>query len=240
MLDQMQKYFFQTLTVSFLLLSSPAFSFEAPYSNPNFRNALNQSKLQYPGVKSNINYGKFARKGAPYFYLESHKYMVLKASKPQSKPVVRSELRFGPSMWKVESSKLHYLFADFNFPKPHNLKQVTLLQIHAKKPSYPPIRVVWLEKRKGKKDHIWAIVRPSPYDKKINYVDLGPRVNGFMNYTINVQNSRMKVMVGNNLRVNQSLHLWHGTKNYFKAGVYLSGKHDKGSALIRFRVLESS
>ncbi len=192
MSEHMQKRSFLVLAISFLLfLSHPLLAFEAPYSNPNFRNALNQSKLQYPGVKSVIKYGKFARKGTPYFYLESSKYMVLKASKPQGKPVVRSELRFGPNMWKVESPKLHYLYADFNFPKPSSLKQVTLLQIHAKKPSYPPIRIVWLDKRKGKVDHIWAIVRPSPYDKKINYVDLGPRANGFMNYTINVQNSRM-------------------------------------------------
>ena len=236
----MQQRSFLVLVIYFiLLLTQPLQAVEAPYSNPNFKDALNHSKLQYPGVKSIIKYGKFARKAAPYFYLESNKYMVLKASKPHGKPV-RSELRFGPSMWTVESPTLHYLYADFNFPKPIGLKQVTLLQIHAKKPSYPTLRIVWLNKHKGRVDHIWAIIRPSPYNKKISYVDLGPRTDSFMNYTINVQNSRLEVLVGNTLMLNQSLYLWNGTKNYFKAGVYLSSKYDKGSAFIRFRALKTS
>ncbi|HFC91722.1 MAG TPA: hypothetical protein ENJ51_02795 [Leucothrix mucor] len=221
-----------------LLIPSALYAYEAPYNAPAFRDALKKSKLQFPNKKQ-IDFGHFRGVARSNFYLTKGRYMTFKSRKRHKRVVVRSELRFGPYGWKVNSKRSKLIKAEFALDKPRSIKQITILQIHAEKPSVPPLRVVWLKRHKSRDDHLWAIVRPSPYHKKIHYVDLGKRPNnGFTRVSVSVKNNRMKIWVNKRLRITQSLKRWKGTINYYKAGIYLSGKKDVGMATVHFRLLE--
>ncbi|MCK5916874.1 MAG: polysaccharide lyase family 7 protein [Cocleimonas sp.] len=215
-----------------------AYAYEAPYNVAGFRDVLNKTKLQFPNKKQ-IDFGSFRGVARANFYLTNGRYMTFKARKRHKEVIVRSELRFGPHGWKVNSNRSKLLKAEFALEKPRSIKQVTILQIHAENPSVPPLRVVWLKRHKSLNDHLWAIVRPSPYHKKIHYVDLGKRPNkGFTRVSVSVKNNLMKIWVNKRLRTIQSLKRWKGTINYYKAGTYLSGKKDIGLAIVYFRLLE--
>lgn len=221
------------------LLPLNAFAYDSPYKLPIFRDVLNKVKLQHPTDKIRIGYGDFKGKAKPYFFLEKGRYMTFKAEKPLHGSIVRSELRMGPRDWYVTTARSQILNAELHLSKPASLNQITLLQIHAVKPSYPPLRVVWLRNYKNIKDHIWAIVRPSPYKSGISYVDLGKRSSKtFSRYSIRVQKGWLQMSVNGQFKFKQSLALWEGTVNYYKAGLYLSGKGDGGKAKIRFKSLE--
>ncbi len=230
-----------SLVITFLIpmtVSAYQSTYEAPYKVSTFRDALKKSKLQFP-IKKQIDFGDFKGVAKANFYLSDGRYMTFKARKKHKKIKVRSELRFGPNAWKINSSRSKLLKAEFALDKPRTIKQITIMQIHAEKPSFPPLRIVWLRKHKGLKDHFWAIVRPSPYHKKIHYVDLGKRPNNrFTRISISVRNNRVKIWVNKKLKTTQSLARWKGTMNYYKAGIYLSGKKDIGMATVRYRLLE--
>lgn len=213
-------------------------AYESPYNNPAFRSVLNNVKLQHPNEKIRIGYGRFKDNAKPYFFLEKSRYMTFKAEKQQGGAIVRSELRMGPKDWDVDTARAQILNAELHLSKPATLNQITLLQIHAVKPSYPPLRIVWLRKHKNIKDHIWALVRPSPYNSRLNYIDLGKREGKrFTHYSIRVQNSNLQISVNGRFILKQSLEQWKGTFNYYKAGLYLSGKNDGGKAKVRFKSL---
>jgi hypothetical protein len=220
-----------------LLMTTKVSAYDAPYNVSAFRDVLKKTKLQFP-EKKQIDFGGFRGVGRANFYLSHGRYMTFKARKRQRKVIVRSELRFGPNGWKVSSNRSKLLKSEFSLKKPRRIKQITILQIHAENPSVPPLRVVWLRRHKGVNDHIWAIVRPSPYRKAIRYVDLGKRSNRFMRVSISVKQNRMKIWVNKRLRTTHSLARWKGTVNYYKAGIYLSGKSDSGVATIRYRLLQ--
>ncbi len=220
------------------LLSSSLQAYEAPYNIPIFRDALNKAKLQFPN-KEQRNFGAFRGWAAANFYLSRGQYMTFKARKRYKKRIVRSELRFGPGGWRVNSKRAKLLKSEFALDKPRRIDQITILQIHAEQPSFPPLRVVWLRKHKSLNDHLWAIIRPSPYRKQIHYIDLGKRPNNrFTRVSISVRNNRMQIWLNKRLRTTQSLSRWKGTTNYYKAGIYLSGKKDVGMATVRYRLLE--
>lgn len=243
----MENNSYQTLKLSFftliglmiaVLFPAVLYAYDAPYSVPAFQDALQDSKLQFP-KKKQVDFSQFSGFARANFYLEKGRYMTFKARKRQRKVIVRSELRFGPQGWQVSSKKAKLLKSEFALGKPASIDQVTILQIHAKKPSVPLLRVVWLRKHKGRKDHLWAIVRSSPYHKKIRYIDLGKRPDHrFTRVSVSVRNNEMKVWLNKRLKTTQSLTRWKGIINYFKAGVYLSGKKDIGMAIVHFRLLE--
>ena len=220
------------------LLPLNVFAYDSPYKLPIFRDVLNKVKLQHPTDKIRIGYGGFKDKAKPYFFLEKGRYMTFKAEKPVGGTIVRSELRMGPKDWQVDTQRSQILDAELHLSKPDSLNQITLLQIHAVKPSYPPLRVVWLRNHKNIKDHLWAVVRPSPYKSGINYIDLGKRSSKtFTRYTIRVQKGQLQMSVNGKFKLKQSLALWSGVDNYYKAGLYLSGKGDGGKAKVRFKSL---
>lgn len=220
------------------LFSSSLQAYEAPYNVPVFRDVLKKAKLQFPN-KEQRDFGAFKGWADANFYLSEGRYMTFKSRKRDKKRIVRSELRFGPGGWLVSSKRAKLLKSEFALDKPRSIDQITILQIHAEKPSFPPLRVVWLRKHKSKKDHLWAIIRPSPYHKKIHYVDLGKRPNNrFTRVSVSVRNSRMQIWLNKRLRTTESLSQWKGTINYYKAGIYLSGKKDVGMATVRYRLLE--
>ena len=233
------KFPFMIGFIVFFLSPLNVFSYEAPYNNPTFRNVLNKAKLQFPNDKIRIGYGRFQNRAKPYFYLEKKRYMTFKVKKEPHDSIVRAELRLGRNDWSVYTATPKILNAEIHLSNPKDLNQITLLQIHSINPSYPPLRITWLRHHRGIKNHIWAILRPSPYHSAIRYVDLGKRQGKqFTRYSIKVVNGNLEVWTDWKLKVQQSLSLWKNTKNYFKAGLYLSGKGDTGLAKARYRLLE--
>ncbi len=225
--------------IVFFLSPLNVLPYEAPYNNPIFQDVLGKAKLQFPTDKIRIGYGHFQGKAKPYFYLEKKRYMTFKVKKEPHDSIVRAELRLGPNDWTVYTPTPKILNAEIHLSNPEGLNQITLLQIHGINPSYPPLRITWLRHHRGIKNHIWAILRPSPYHSTIRYVDLGKRQGKkFTRYSIKVAKGNLEVWVDWKLKAQQPLNLWKNTKNYFKAGIYLSGKGDAGQAKARYRLLQ--
>ena len=102
----------------------------APYSNSNFKDILDKSKLQAPTSSYNprysVHYGKFKGYYNKYFYLSNYKYMTFKMCGKKR----RSELRLKDE-WQVSDKNSHILIAKVK-ALPQNVDEFTILQIHKK------------------------------------------------------------------------------------------------------------
>ena len=219
----------------FLIVGSliPLLAQNTPYSLEKFRGVLKQSKLQAPTSRYNARYcvknGKFKDVANKYFYLQDNKSMVFEMCGYKN----RSELR-STREWKVDSNKLHSIFAKIKIHPLNQQKEFTFLQIHSnfnhadsdeRRINKPLLRVIWIERRKHFYDHLWAVIRLSGdvNEKKYLKVDLGKRPKNFFAINVEVKDSQMKIYMNNMLKVNISVDFWKGYWNYFKAGVYNQG-----------------
>jgi len=228
--------------VVFFLFFTLLFAHDAPYSCDAFKDALDKSKLQAP--KSSYDelysrkYGDFADYSNKYFYLQDGKYMVFYMCGDH----FRSELRF-KNIWRVDTKQPKVLEAEVKLFPLNERREFTFLQIHADstlkdKPTInkPLLRLVWYRKLRGKKNHLWAIIRLNDnlLIKSYQKIDLGELPKDFFNVKISVMNSRLLVFVNDNKKVDVKVDYWDKYYNYFKAGVYLQ---DKGCAKVLFKKL---
>ena len=222
----------------------------APYDLKKFRSVLDDSKLQAPKSSPTlINRGKFAGVSNEYFFLDpTGQYMTFTVEGNGC----RSELRQESGDWDTASKKPQRLIARVKVfvPQDKKLESFTFLQIHDKKTgdqglNKPLLRVTRRDQRRGKKDHLWAVIRkPKDFDKPISlsnlaseHIDLGPRPKGFFDAEVRVQNSKMIVTINGQTKVNMDVSYWDGLPNYFKAGVY---NQDPGRSKVEFESLRFS
>ncbi|WP_457563118.1 polysaccharide lyase family 7 protein [Caminibacter pacificus] len=214
---------------------------DSPYSLDKFKPVLGISKLQAPQSSYNPlysrKYGDFADYSNRYFYLQDDKYMVFYMCGNHN----RSELRF-KNTWKVDTESEKTLKAEVKLFPLNEKKEFTFLQIHTdgtlKKVitiNKPLLRIVWYKKLRGKKNHIWAVIRLgddifSRYQK----IDLGVMPKSFFDVKISVYKNVMKIFVNGVEKVNINVGYWAKYYNYFKAGVYLQ---DDGCAKVLFKNL---
>jgi len=226
----------------FFLFATLLLAHDSPYSNSEFKQALDIAKLQAPKSSFDAlysrNYGDFEYYSNRYFYLQDGKYMVFYMCGDHS----RSELRF-KNIWKVDTKTAKSIEAEVKLFPLNQRREFTFLQIHADstlkdKPTInkPLLRVVWYKKLKGKKNHIWAIVRLNDnlVMKSYQKIDLGELPAGFFNVKISVMNCRLYVYVDGEKKVDKDVCYWSKYYNYFKAGVYLQ---DRGCSKVLFKKL---
>ena len=224
------------------LVFSLLFGHDAPYSCKAFRGVLNVSKLQAP--KSSYDplysrdYGDFSDYSNRYFYLQDGKYMVFYMCGDH----MRSELRF-KNVWRVITPEPKILEAEVKLFPLNERREFTFLQIHADstlkdKPTInkPLLRIVWYKKLRGKRNHIWAVIRLNDSLLMKNYqkIDLGQLPRVFFNVKISVLNGRLTIYVNGDKKVDVNVDYWSKYYNYFKAGVYLQ---DRGCAKVLFKKL---
>jgi hypothetical protein len=212
---------------------------DAPYSLEKFKNVLDKSKLQAP--KSSYNpqysrkYGDFKNYSNKYFYLQNGRYMVFYMCGNHN----RSELRFRND-WKVDSKTPKTLQARVKLFPLNSKREFTFLQIHADSTLFnvptinkPLLRIVWYKKLRGKKNHLWAVIRLSnnEFVKRYAKIDLGKMPKGFFDVKIVVKDNNLKIYVDNKKKVDIDVSYWSDFYNYFKAGVYLQ---DDGCAKVLF------
>lgn len=219
----------------------------APYDLKKFRSVLDDSKLQAPKSSPTlIDQGKFAGVSNEYFFLDpTGKYMTFTVEGDSC----RSELRQQPGDWDTASKTPQRMIARVKVFVPQNKQpdSFTFLQVHDKKTgdgglNKPLLRVTRRDNRRGKQDHLWAVIRtPKDFDKPISlsnlgskHVDLGPRPKGFFDAEVHVQNSRMIVSINGQTKVDMDVSYWDGLANYFKAGVY---NQDHGRSKVEFESL---
>ncbi len=218
------------------LLFGAALAHDAPYSLEKFRSALEGAKLQAPvsafDPRYSIGYGDFAYRANRYFYLQDGRYMTFLTCGAKN----RSELR-RRSEWPVTTTEPKRVEARLR-PIPLDAKrEFTFLQIHdsGTEANKPLLRVVWRKKYRGKKDHLWAVIRLSDhrYHSEYEKVDLGPAPAGsaMTDLTVEVQKGRMRLWRDGRLLVDKDVRYWRSLRNYFKAGVYLQ---DEGCARVLF------
>lgn len=229
----------------FLLSALSLIAYDAPYRLEKFQNILKESKLQAPtsyfDAKYSTDYGQFQYFGNKYFYLQDNQYMTFSMCNKKH----RSELR-EKEEWHITTQKKKIFFATvFLFPL-NEVREFTFLQIHAD-PNYPKdaqhlsinkplLRIVWKKNYHGKKEHIWAVIRTSPYLDEQKYIkkDLGAYHNEFFSVKISVKNSQLTIFMDQQQKVSISVSYWNKMWNYFKAGVYLQ---DNGCAKVLFKKL---
>jgi len=221
------------------LLFAAALAHDAPYSLQKFRPALDGAKLQAPvsayDPRYSIRYGDFAYRANRYFYLQDGSYMTFLMCGAKN----RSELR-RRSEWPVTTSEPKRIEARLRPFALDAKREFTFLQIHdtGTEANKPLLRVVWRKKYRGKKDHLWAIIRLSDDRRSSEYekVDLGaaPKGERWADLAVEVRQGRMKVWRDGRLFVDKDVTYWRSAHNYFKAGVYLQ---DEGCAKVLFNKL---
>jgi len=224
-----------------ILYSCVVFAFNAPFSSKKFQDILSKAKLQAPTSSYNPmfsrKYGDFKGYYNKYFYMISDNMIFYMCGNHK-----RSELRF-KNIWKTSTKEEKILFAKVKLVPLTVKKEFTFLQIHADTtlPDMPSInkpllRIIWHSYLRGRKNHIWAVIRlsPSEYANKYLKVDLGRMPAGFFTIKIVVRNNILKVFFNNKEKVKLNVGYWSKYYNYFKAGVYLQ---DKGCAKAIFNKL---
>jgi len=218
------------------LLFAAALAHDAPYSIQKFRSALDGAKLQAPvsayDPRYSIRYGDFAYRANRYFYLQDGRYMNFLMCGAKN----RSELR-RRSEWPVTATEAKRIEARL-LPIPLDAKrEFTFLQIHdtGTAANKPLLRVVWRKKYRGKKDHLWAVIRLSDHREHSEYekVDLGeaPKNGAMTDMVVEVHKGRLRLWRDGELKVDKDVTYWKSPRNYFKAGVYLQ---DDGCARVLF------
>jgi len=198
-----------------------------PYSNSEFKDILDKSKLQAPtssyDPKYSLHYGKFKGYYNKYFYLSNYKYMTFEMCGKKR----RSELRLKDE-WKVSDKNIHTLIAQVKALPKDNVDEFTILQIHtnAKRSNNlnkPLLRVAYRREYHNIKNHIWAIIRDSANvnEKLYSKIDLTKNSNRFIDFKIVVANNTLQIFVDGVKKVQKDVSYWSDTYNYFKAGVYL-------------------
>ena len=229
--------------ILFLIFGIYLFGCNTPYSLEKFKEILNISKLQAP--KSHYNplystkYGEFKDVCNKYFYLQDNKYMAFFICGKKH----RSELRF-KNDWSVADTNAHIIEARVKLFPLNEQREFTFLQIHAdstlkNKPiiNKPLLRIVWYKSLRGKKNHLWAVIRTCDNPNVMCYekIDLGKMPKDFFDVKIEVKNSRLKIWINGKLKVDKNVSYWNKFLNYFKAGVYLQ---DEGCAKVLFDKLK--
>ena len=241
------RLFSASLATACLLVLCPATQAKVPYDIEKFRSVLDASKLQAPtSSPAKIEQGDFAGQSNEYFFLDDTKTRLTFTVSGDSN---RSELRQLSGDWDTATPIAQRLIGRVKIHRPgtSSLRQFTFMQIHDKKIgdqglNKPLIRLAWRKSRSNNKDHLWAAIRtPKDPDKPIalknlgsEWVDLGPRPEGFFDVEIRVQNSQMNVILGGQSVVTKDVSYWNGLKNYFKAGVY---NQNAGTSKVEFDVL---
>lgn len=223
---------------------------EVPYDLEKFRPVLDDSKLQAPvSSPALIERGMFAGASNDYFYLDdTGQYMSFTADGKGK----RSELRQLTGEWDTATPTPRRLVARVKVfePETPSLQQLSFMLVHDKKTgnqglNKPLIRLTRRGKYRNTSDHLWAsITVPADPGKPISlenrttqYVDLGPRPDGFFHAEIRVQNSQMLVLIDGETKVDMDVSYWDGLDSYFKAGVY---NHDAGKSKVQFSWLDYS
>ncbi len=210
-----------------------------PFDDINFTDTLQNVRLHYPNIETDVDYGNFDNFVTSYFYV--HDSLLTFQLDKTNIGKLRSELRFGPSEWDVADNREYILKANIRAYGSKKLSKYTFIQIHGNQDfSLPLLRITWERRRAGKTNHIWAILMTSKdWDiKTYEWFDLGTRKDKFFDIKVSIQNSRILITKDDKIYVDRDISYWNGIQNYYKAGLYLSDIKSKGMTKVEFKSVE--
>jgi len=212
----------------------------APYSVSKFQKVLWMSRLEGPNATSVVNSYDFAGKCLESFYLATDSfssYMTFQVSGFGK----HSELQ-QIHTWRTSTQVGERLegWTKVFVPGDTQLTQFTFAQIHDSDQSTvrPLLQMVWRRQRSGLSDHIWASLRNSLIHNNFDWIDCGPRLEGFWKLKVEVKKSLLQVRVGSLLYVSRNVSYWDSRLNYFQAGVYNQADATaQGASKVQFQTL---
>ena len=229
-----------------------------PAKYEKFASILGASKLQIstpnekPGRKHEVaKDSNFAGVVDENFYVDKgSEALVLKMEGYK----LRNELRVLENFRTNDPNTFHHLSAELLLINPHDSvknsekkrREITVLQVHNKGIAddgkhgvgyipHPLLRVVWLEDRKGIKNHFWAVIKNNALScKKIDGKYPYPGCKGSYlkfdlgaasptkasKFDIIVGGEKLVIKMNGEVKVDHSLDYWTHMRSYFKAGVY--------------------
>jgi hypothetical protein len=204
----------QDYTISLISKTDP--TEKIPYSQPRFRNTLNQSWLQWQSsLDGGYNIDKDLRSiSSDYFYLSTDGHMTLETESDGNK---RVELR-QKKEWNIWMDS--GIEATLKCHQPDALKEYTWMQLFDKDKNKPLARLIWRKYRAGMSNHLWLFLRTDNGEEKI---DLGSNPDSFFTIEMAVNDANLTIKLNGSIRMNRHVAYWKSSKNYFKTGVYLSG-----------------
>ncbi len=212
-----------------------------PYTIPRFQPVLDKCKLQY-SEGTVIFYKKLKTFKAPYFYAKEDTLFFV-VDKLKSMDKLRCELR-AQDEWRTSDTTVHRWHGRLRCFKPEKgVDSYNWMQIHGTMETfnYPLVRLLWVRKRQGIADHIWAIVIISDAyveNKQYEWVDLGARPGDYFDADVNVSSNIMNISVNGKLVKSFDVSNWQDVDNYFKSGVYINRPEDYGEAIVAFKELQ--
>ncbi len=213
------------------------------FATEAFKNALDIAKLQYPESQTAVAYGNLRTSASAFFHISDDGSLVFKLDQShytgnlsEGHPlgngyVRRAELRQGPSddaTWDVATQQRKSIAATLRLPAPRTLKEYTWMQVHDRGGyNKPLIRLVWLARKQGREDFLWAALKTDRSGSSTQWIPLKKRPDADFHAEIALSNNHLTVKLdgepASNALLERDVSYWSGHANYFKAGVYISG-----------------
>lgn len=200
---------------NFILSNNATLSYA--YDLEKFKSVLDKSNLQWQSKDGDYEIiSDLEEISTDYFYLTDNKYMTFEIADAGQK---RVELR-EEETWMTSTNV--QLLAKVKLYTPIALKEYTFTQLFNKTKNSPSARLLWHSRRSGESNHLWAFVKTDAGERK---VDLGEKLDIFMDVNISIVDFNLTIKVNNELKLTQNIEndtYWEGDF-YFKAGAYISG-----------------
>jgi len=94
---------------------------------------------------------------------------------------------------------------------------------------------VWMSRKDGVDDALWAVVRNSVNANEYTWTHLSGRPDRFFQFEIKVKENVLKVKIDSQEMLQVNVSYWEDLNSYFKAGVYLQSD---GTARAEYRSLK--
>jgi hypothetical protein len=211
----------------------------------SYSDSVLNAKLQYQEVDKSPKFigfiGKFGEdNNNGNYYLSENGYLTFEVSEWQDVKSKRIELR-DVNEWGVDGSTRKRMVGEVKFSKPEgDIDEITWMQMHHKHTGAKPfVRLVWKNNKDGHYDSLWAVIRDNDKPNNAKWFYLGERPNSFFTTMIAIENEKLTIEVANSQHTQDVPFYWKDQRNYFKAGLYFSGKSKSKTrdASVQFEVL---
>ncbi len=215
-----------------------------PGGTDNFSDSVLEAKLQYQKIEGSPKFigfiGNFGEDNSiDNFSLSSEGYLTFEIHEWYDVKSKRIELR-DPNEWKINSSTRIRMEGEVKFARPEgDIDEITWMQLHHKHSGAKPfVRLVWKERKAGHTDGLWAVIRAGD-NQRAEWLYLGERPDTFFPSMISIQGKKLTIVVADRQYSQNIPPYWQDKRNYFKAGLYCSGRsaYKTRDARVQFKVL---
>jgi hypothetical protein len=214
------------------------FDYGSGSGSENYSESVLNTGLQYQLIGSGP---EFVDKDEynDFYYFSDSGVMTFEISEWQDVQSKRIELRSW-NEWGIDSNTNESMAGVVGFTEPAgDIDEITWMQLHHKDTGAKPfVRLAWKDDKNGHTDSLGVVIRKSDtIDAEWHY--LGGRPDSFFTSSISIEDETLTIVAGTSQYSMDVPPFWKNANNYFKAGMYFSGRSEDKSrdATVQFSEL---